>query len=429
MVDLSSPNIAKPMHVGHLRSTIIGAAIQRLHDALGYRTVGINHIGDWGAQFGKLVAAIERWGGEVDLGARPDPRRCSRSTCATTTRSRAIASLAERAQAAFRELESGVEGPVRATWRRLTELSLAEFDKIYRRLGVRFDLVRGEAFYEPFLEQDRAPAIRESGVTEVSRGRPDRRSLESIEKEHAALPPAQVGRHDALRHARPGGALPPLGGVRLRARPLRRRQRAALHFRQLKGVLRRMGLDWEERVEHVTSASCACRRASSRTRRGQVIFLEEVLDQVVDEARRIIDEKNPELADAAGVAESGRHRRPDLQRPEARARQGRRLRLQEILSFEGETGPYVQYTHARLASILRKATAPSTRRARAAEPDLDRLADAAGVLTTARALPRRRALRRRPRPSPRCSRTGSWRSPGSSTAGTSSTACSASRRL
>ena len=168
VLDYSSPNIAKPFHVGHLRSTIIGAAIQRLHDALGYRTVGINHVGDWGAQFGKLVAAIDRWGEEVELERDP-----IRSLLALYVRfheeEEKDPELAEAGRAAFRELESGRPGHVRDTWKHLTELSLREFDRIYDRLGVAFDHVRGEAFYEPFLNET-VDRLVGAGITEESEG-------------------------------------------------------------------------------------------------------------------------------------------------------------------------------------------------------------------------------------------------------------------
>src|SRR5260221_12618693 len=168
VVDLSSPNIAKPMSVGHLRSTVIGAAIQRLHDALGYKTVGINHIGDWGAQFGKLVAAVERWGDSVDL--ENDPIKALLALYVRFhEEEEKDPTLAERGRKAFQEVKSGVEVKVRATWRRLTELSLREFDKIYTRLGVHFDEIRGEAYYEPHLSSTIERVVA-SGITEESQG-------------------------------------------------------------------------------------------------------------------------------------------------------------------------------------------------------------------------------------------------------------------
>jgi len=384
VIDLSSPNIAKPMHVGHLRSTIIGAAVQRLHAALGYRTVGINHIGDWGSQFGKLVAAIERWGGEVDLEAEP-----IRALLALYVRYHEEEprdpSLAARAQEAFRELESGEDGEVRRTWKRLTELSLAEFDTIYRRLGVRFDLVRGEAYYEPYLDQT-VERIEAGGVTEVSDGA----LIVSLEPIKKGMPPCLLRKTDGttLYATRDLAALFHRWEEFAFARALYvvgSEQR--LHFQQLKGVLRRLGLDWEARVEHVAFGLLRLPEGKLSTRKGQVIFLEEVLDQVVAEARRIIAEKNPRLADPDRVAEQvgiGALIFDDLKRERVKDVV---FDLAEILSFEGETGPYVQYTHARMASILRKAREPEHAAALAAEPDLDRLADAAGVLVRLGRLP------------------------------------------
>ncbi|MEZ6020122.1 MAG: arginine--tRNA ligase [Planctomycetota bacterium] len=168
VIDLSSPNIAKPMSVGHLRSTVIGAAIQRLHDALGYETVGINHIGDWGSQFGKLVAAVDRWGNTVDLEGDP-----IRSLLALYVRyheeEENDPELQAAGRAAFQELESGVDGHVRQVWRKLTELSMEEFNRTYARLNVTFDEIRGEAFYEDVLAPT-SERIEKAGITEQSEG-------------------------------------------------------------------------------------------------------------------------------------------------------------------------------------------------------------------------------------------------------------------
>ena len=352
VIDLSSPNIAKPMHVGHLRSTIIGAAVQRLHELLGYRTVGINHIGDWGAQFGKLVAAIRRWGGEYDVEGQP-----IRSLLALYVRyheqEAGDPTLAEEARAAFRELESGREGEVRATWRRLTELSLREFDRIYRRLGVRFDHVRGEAFYEPYLEQT-IQRIVEAGITEESEGALIVR-LDELEK---GMAPCLLRKTDGTT----------LYATRDLAALFHRWEEfhferclyvvgseQRLHFRQLGAVLARLGLEWRERVVHVDFGMLRLPEGKLSTRQGKVIFLDELLDRAVEEARRIIAEKNPELAAADEIAEQvgvGAVVFHDLKKERVKDVV---FEWEQVLSFEGETGPYVQYTHARLASILRRA--------------------------------------------------------------------------
>jgi arginyl-tRNA synthetase len=374
VIDLSSPNIAKPMSVGHLRSTVIGAAIQRLHDHLGYRTVGINHIGDWGSQFGKLVAAVERWGGTVDLEADP-----IRALLALYVRyheeEERDPSLAERAREAFRELESGEEGSVRATWRRLTELSLREFDKLYRRLGVRFDEIRGEAFYEAWLDAT-VERIVAAGITSESDGA----LIVDLSSIDETMPPCLLRKSDGttLYATRDLAAA-------FHRWDLYRFERCLyvvgseqrLHFRQLKAVLRRMGLEWEPRVEHVDFGLLRLPEGKMSTRKGRVVFLEDVLDRAVEEARRIIAEKNPDLPRPDEVAEAvgiGAVVFDDLKRERIKDVE---FVLEEILSFEGETGPYVQYTHARLASILRKAAEGGEG---GAAPDLAVLAEAGPLL-------------------------------------------------
>jgi arginyl-tRNA synthetase len=374
VVDLSSPNIAKPMSVGHLRSTVIGAAIQRLHDALGYRTVGINHIGDWGAQFGKLVAAVERWGASVDLDR--DPIQALLALYVRYHDEEANdPTLDAAARAAFRELESGAEGKVRAIWRRLTELSLREFDKIYTRLGVRFDAIRGEAFYEPYL----APTIERivaSGVTETSQGALVV-DLSSIDK---TMPPCLLRKSDGTT----------LYATRDLAAVFHRHEMydfdrclyvvgadQRLHFRQLKGVLRRMGVPWEDRVRHVDFGMMRLPEGKMSTRKGRVVFLEDVLDRAVEEAGG----SSPRRTRASPTRARSRSRSAwapvvfnDLKRERIKDVE---FVWEEVLSFEGETGPYVQYTHARLASILRKAAEGGEGRV---PPDRSRLEDAGPVL-------------------------------------------------
>jgi len=351
VIDLSSPNIAKPMSVGHLRSTVIGAALQRLHDTLGYTTVGINHIGDWGSQFGKLIAAIDRWGDTVDLEA--DPIQALLTLYVKYhDEEEGDPELVEAGRNAFRELESGVDGPVRAQWRRITALSLKEFDKVYDRLGVSFDEVRGEAFYEPHLEPT-VERIVASGVTEESQGA----LVVSLTEYDENLPPcilrktdgttlyatrdlaAAFHRHELYDFER---CLYVVGGDQ------------RLHFRQLKLVLDRMGLEWEPRMEHVDFGMVRLPEGKMSTRRGKVVFLQDVLDEAARRATEIVREKNPDLAAPEAVGEQvgvGAVVFNDLKRERVKDIS---FTWDEVLSFEGDTGPYVQYTHARLASIARK---------------------------------------------------------------------------
>ncbi|MDF1799642.1 MAG: arginine--tRNA ligase [Planctomycetota bacterium] len=383
VIDMSSPNIAKPMHVGHLRSTILGAALYRMHELLGYRPVSINHIGDWGSQFGKLVAAIDRWGGEYDIQADPIP-----ALLALYVRfhdeAEAEPALEEEARAAFRELESGVDGQVRATWRQLTELSLAEFNKTYERLGVEFDLVRGEAWYEDKL-QSTLERIEATGVTEESDGARIV-DLTSIRKKMA---PCLLKKTDGTT----------LYATRDMAALFSRWDEFAferclyvvgsdqkLHFEQLKGVLKRMQLDWEPRVEHVAFGMMRLPGGKLSTRAGKVVFLSDVLDRAVEEAAAVIADKNPDLAASdhgAEIAEQvgvGAIVFNDLKRERIKDVV---FQWDEVLSFEGETGPYVQYSHARLCSILRKAEASGEAPGQSgAAPDWSAVDDARGLILT-----------------------------------------------
>jgi len=370
VLDFSSPNIAKPFHVGHLRSTIIGAAVKRLHDALGYRTVGINHIGDWGAQFGKLITAIDRWAPEetfsedaimklFELYVRYHDEESEDPT------------LAEEARKNFQELESGVEGKVRTTWKHLTELSLREFDKSYARLGITFDFVRGESFYEPMLEET-VDRIVSAGVTELSEGALIVR-LDELEKD---APPCLLRKSDGttLYATRDLAALFHRWDEFQFDRALYvvgSEQR--LHFRQLKNVLRRMELPWVDRVEHVDFG----RLLGMSTRKGKnVVFLGELLDAAVEKTRQVIAEKNPDLADKDAVAEAvgcGAVVFNDLKKERVKDAV---FAWDDVLALDGDTGPYVQYTHARLCSILKKA--PTT----VQSADFDLLGDSGGLLLT-----------------------------------------------
>jgi len=376
VIDMSSPNIAKPMSVGHLRSTVIGAAVKRLHKFLGFETFGINHIGDWGSQFGKLVAAVRRWGAGVDL--EKDPIKALLDLYVRYHEEESKdPSLDEEARAAFRELESGVDGEVRAIWRRLTELSLAEFEKIYARLGVEFDLVRGEAYYETHLDAT-VQRIVDAGITEESQGALIV-DLESIKK---GMPPCLLRKTDGTTLY----ATRDLAAVFERWE-LHHFERCLyvvgmdqrLHFQQLKAVLKRLDLFWEPRVVHVDFGMLRLPEGKMSTRKGRVVFLDDVLDRAVQEARRIIVEKNPGLADLDRVAEQvgvGAVVFNDLKRERVKDIE---FVWEEVLSFEGETGPYVQYTHARLSSILRKAKESGEG---AVPPDWSAVGDAAAVLLT-----------------------------------------------
>ena len=377
VIDFSSPNIAKPMHVGHIRSTILGASLMRIFRHLGYTAVGINHIGDWGAQFGGLVVAIRRWKHEVDLEREP-----VRGLLELYQRSKAAVegdpAFRDEAVAAYQELESGREGEVRETWRWVTAVSMRGFDATYRRLGITHDFVRGESFYEPLLEPT-VKRIVDAGVTEISQGALIV-DLAKVDKGLAKTPcllrqtngttlyatrdlAALFHRHEEFRFER---ALYVVGAEQ------------KLHFRQLKAVLKRLGSPWEPRVEHVEFGLLLGKdKKKLASRKGDVLVLDDLLDEVVEESTRIVKEKNANLAAPERVAEQigiGAIVFNDLKRERIKDVLFDR---EDILSFEGETGPYLQYTHARLASIERKARDAGEG---GAEPDWSKLSDAAAVL-------------------------------------------------
>lgn len=360
IVEFSSPNIAKPMHIGHLRSTVIGAALARMFARLGHRVVRINHLGDWGSQFGKLVAAWNRWGAESELERAPIEHLLGLYVRYHAEES-ADPGLAAEAQRAFQDLESGSDNPTRSAWKRFTTLSLREFDKTYARLGVQFDFVRGESWYEDRL----GPLVAwldSRGVLEESDG-------------------AQIVRLDALgiktpclvktAHATTLYATRDLAAAKSRWEEFAFDQalyvvgnEQSLHFQQFKGVLARCGAAWQERIEHIPFGLIRLAEGKLSTREGRVLQLSDVLDRAVELARAAVEEKNPEHPDKAGAAEKvgiGAVLFHDLKHQRTKDVV---FDWKEVLSFEGDTGPYLQYTHARCCSILRKAGRPAPESAR-----------------------------------------------------------------
>lgn len=358
VIDFSSPNIAKPLSVGHLRSTVIGAAIYRLLAHRGFRCVGINHLGDWGAQYGRMIAAFKRWG---------DPRRLEGEAIPhlhelyvrfhEEEEKDASGALTAEARAWFKALESGEENEARRLWRRLSEVSLREFDRVYALLGVRFDAVRGESFYEKELGPTIERLVR-AGVTKTSEG------ALVVDLEEEGMPPCILRTAEGTT----------LYATRDLAAVFQRKREfdfwkalyvvgsdQRLHFRQMRAVLKRMELAWADDVVHVDFGMMQMRDEESggvekmSSRRGRGVVLDEVLKRAVELVRGIVREKNPDLADAEGVARAvgvGAVVFHDLKN--ARVKDVV-FDWKEVLNFDGETGPYLQYTQARLASILRKA--------------------------------------------------------------------------
>jgi arginyl-tRNA synthetase len=355
LVEFSSPNIAKPMHVGHMRTTVIGAALSRIFTHLGHEVVRINHIGDWGSQFGKLVAAWRRWGSEERL--LEDPiAELLQLYVRYHEEEKQDESLPAAAKAAFQELESGEDNDTRRTWQHFTELSMREFNRIYRRFGIEFDFVRGESWYEDKLDA-LATWLDSCGVTEISDGA----TIVDLKSEGIKTPCLVKTAHGTTLYATRD-----LAAAKSRWEEFHFDQllyvvgaEQTLHFQQFKAVLKRCGAEWQERMEHVPFGLIRLAEGKLSTRAGRVIALGEVLDRAVELARAAVEEKNPELEDKAAVAEMvgvGAVVFHDLKH---QRQKDVVFDWREVLSFEGDTGPYLQYTHARCCSILRKAGRPA----------------------------------------------------------------------
>jgi arginyl-tRNA synthetase len=352
VIDFSSPNIAKPFSIAHLRSTVIGRALVNVYRALGYTVVGVNHLGDWGTQFGKLITAFKAWGDEKELEARPI-RYLLELYVKFHAEVKSKPELDDDARRWFKRLEDG-DAEARALWQRFRDLSLTEFNRVYEMLGVTFDRFSGEAFYNDRLDATVAMVEKKGLAT---------RSQDAlvVDLEAYGMPPCLLRKADDAT----------LYATRDLAAAYYRHEQfqfaknlyvvgsdQTLHFRQLFKVLELLGEPWAASCVHVPFGLIQFKDGKMSTREGKVVFLEEVLQKAVELAQEIIREKNPELAGHADVAKAvgiGAIVFNDLK--------NRRIKdvmfdWNEILNFDGKTGPYLQYTHARAGSILRKAGAP-----------------------------------------------------------------------
>ncbi|MHC4845059.1 MAG: arginine--tRNA ligase [Planctomycetota bacterium] len=352
-VDFSSPNIAKPFGIHHLRSTVIGHALVGMLDAAGYEPVGINHIGDWGTQFGQLLAMWEEKGDEATLHERGIDYLLELYV-EFNQRKEDDPDLQEVARARFKALEDG-DQEARRLWALFREVSLAEFERVYAMLGITFDAVVGESFYEDMMP----PVLDELAGT----------GLLSESKDATVVDLEQHDLGVALVRKRDGSTLyltRDLAAVNYRwdtygfARALYVVGGAqSLHFAQMIKVLELLGRPWADRVEHVPFGMMRFKDRKMATRTGDVVLLEDVLSQAVALAKETIER---------GVREKGREAPADIDDLAHRIGVGavvfndlknRRIRdvvfdWDEVLSFEGETGPYLQYTAARIASMIEK---------------------------------------------------------------------------
>jgi arginyl-tRNA synthetase len=358
VIDFSSPNVAKPLAFHHLRSTMIGNSLARLYAARGWKVVGVNHLGDWGTGFGKLLLALERYG-EGPLAAG-DANALNALYVRINAEIREKPELEDAARAWFLRLERG-DPEARALWRRAVDLSMTEFQAVYDLLGVRFDHVTGESFYE-----DRMPAVvrelTEKGLLEESEGA----MVVRVEREgdDREVPPCLIVKKDgatlyATRDLAAAEYRQASFGFERALYVVDAGQ--SLHFEQLRRVLLRAGHAWAQGIRHVPFGVVLIGGTRAKTRTGQVVLLLDVLREAIEKVERTIREKNEGLADAKAVAEKvgvGAVVFNDLKN---RRTNDVEFDLDAILSFEGKTGPYVMYSHARACSILARHGGPVPR--------------------------------------------------------------------
>ncbi|MGY3777247.1 arginine--tRNA ligase [Isobaculum melis] len=348
-IDLSSPNIAKPISMGHLRSTVIGNAIANIVQKIGYNPIKINHLGDWGTQFGKLIVAYKLWGDEEKVKAEPI-QELLRLYVQFHEVAEEKTELEDEARAWFKKLEDG-DTEATELWSWFREESLSEFNHIYQLLGIEFDSYNGEAFYNDKMDEI-IEIMEEKHLLQENRG------AEIVDLEKYNLNPALIRKSDGAT----------LYITRDLAAALYRKRNydfaqsiyvvgneQSNHFKQLKAVLLEMGFDWSNDMVHTPFGLITQGGKKLSTRKGKIVLLEEVLNEATKLAKEQISAKNPDLADKDAVAKDvgvGAVVFHDLKNDRMNNFD---FVLEEVVRFEGETGPYVQYTHARSKSILRKA--------------------------------------------------------------------------
>ncbi len=351
-IDYSSPNIAKPFHIGHLRSTVIGNSLYKIYKKLGYNVVGINHLGDWGTQFGKLIVAYKKWGNK-ELVEKDDIKELSKIYVKFHEESQKNPSLDDEARLWLVKLQ---ENDAEATelWKWFCEISMKEFERIYDMLDIKFDSYAGESFYNDKM-QAVVEEIKEKNLLVESEG------AKIVDLEKYNMPPCLILRSD-------GGTLYPTRDI---SAAIYRKNTynfekclyltaldQNLHFAQWFKVIELMEYDWAKDLHHIPFGLVSFIEDGEvkklSTRKGKVLLMEDILNSAIEKTLSIINEKNPNLENKEKVAKEvgiGAVIFNDLFNSRVK---NVIFDLERMLNFQGETGPYVQYTHARACSVLNK---------------------------------------------------------------------------
>ena len=353
-IDYSSPNIAKSFHVGHLRSTVIGNSLYKIYDFLGYNSIGINHLGDWGTQFGKMIYAYKEWGNDELI--EKDPIKSLQALYVKFhDEAEKDDTLEDKGREWFKKLEDGDE-EAKKIWKWFIDLSLEEFSRIYKLLNVEFDHLTGESFYED--KMDRAvKMLDEKGILVDSEG------AKVVDLEKYDMPPCLIIKSNGTT----------IYATRDVTAAIYRKETfdsvksiyitdyaQSLHFSQVFKVIKEMGYDWADDLIHVPFGRVSTEEGKLQSRTGNVILLDELISRSIDKVKETIQEKNPDLQDKDEVARKvgvGAIIFNDLSNGRIKDIV---FNWDRMLSFEGETGPYVQYTYVRTRSVLRKANVEVT---------------------------------------------------------------------
>jgi arginyl-tRNA synthetase len=354
VLDYSAPNIAKPFGIGHLRSTVIGDSIKRILEFSGHKVIGLNYIGDWGTQFGKVITAYKLWGNPQELTHEPIAYLLQLYV-RFHEEAQTDPKLEETAREVFAQLEKGNEEYV-SLWKTFRELSIAEFEKTYAKLQVEFTLYRGESYYNDKM-QDTLKLLQEKGLLTADQGC----QIIDFSKHNSTLPPLIIvksneGSTYALRDIT--SAIDRIKNLAADFLLYEVGAEQKLHFAQVIQTLNLAGFDFAQRMIHIDHGLYKLGNEKFSTRKGNIILMNDVIDQAIQKAKDIIAQKNPQLtqspeveqiAQAIGV---GAIKFFDLSTDRVKDVS---FNWESILDFHGETGPYVQYSHVRMCSILTKA--------------------------------------------------------------------------